>query len=283
MADYFIGDVQGCFDELMELLSLIHFDAKVDKLYFSGDLVNRGKQSLEVLRFVKNLGDKAVTVLGNHDIHYLAVYSKVHPSGKWDNFQDLLTAPDHQSLFEWMRTKSLIHLDQEKKFLLVHAGILPQWNLAQLLHLTQEFENELQGENYLHLLTHLYGNEPSVWSNNLEKVKKFRFVINCLTRMRYITPTGALELTYKGNKSADVPGYVPWFSLPLRLIQNDPALKIFFGHWAALEGKTGRSNVIGLDTGCCWGNCLTAIRLTDLKYFNVKCHKYRGVIDDESC
>jgi len=282
MADYIIGDVQGCYDELMALLSLIHFDVTKDKLYFTGDLVNRGKQSLEVIRFVKSLGNTAITVLGNHDLHYLAIYAGIRPLGKGDTFQDLLTVSDHQELFNWMRTRPLIYCLHENQGILVHAGVFPFWNLMQLTQLTSEIEALLSGSGYAIFLSQMYGNKPSNWSEKLENNEKYRFVINCLTRMRYITSSGELELAYKGNTASEVQGYVPWFSLPLQIIKDNPRLRIFFGHWAALDGKTGLSNVIGLDTGCAWGNCLTAIRLSDLKYFNVKCDKYRGVIDDKS-
>lgn len=279
MAIYLIGDVQGCYDELMALLKRIKFNKHQDKLLFTGDLINRGPQSLNVVRFVKSLGRRAVTVLGNHDLHYLAVSCGVKPLGQHDTFSSLLTAKDNKSLFHWMRKRPLLYLNKKWGILLVHAGILPHWDLISAQRYTKEVEQMLRGKrkNYLFLLKQMYGDHPAVWSPHHPKMDRMRFVMNCLTRMRYITSSGILNLSEKG-KGKSLSGHQPWFTGPLVLHKKNPGLRIFFGHWAALNGRTNRSNVIGLDTGCCWGNRLTAVRLSDLKVFNIKCRHTSGEV-----
>lgn len=268
MSIYAIGDVQGCYRELIQLLELIDFDAEKDQLWFTGDLINRGPQSLEVLRFVKNLGHKAITVLGNHDLHYLAVASGVMPIKKQDTFQDILQAKDAKDLFDWLRCRPLIYYDENKKFLLVHAGIPPQWNIRTALECAHEVEENLRSEYYRESLKNMYGDSPA---------NRFRMIVNYCTRMRFVDAEGNLELQYKTNLSGQPEGYFPWFKLPCQL---PPEINIIFGHWAALMGKTDTSHRFALDTGCCWGNALSALRLEDLSHFSINCD-YSGVMYDE--
>jgi bis(5'-nucleosyl)-tetraphosphatase (symmetrical) len=272
MATYAIGDVQGCYQELMQLIALIKFNPQKDKLWFTGDLVNRGPQSLEVVRYIKNLEDKAVTVLGNHDLHYLAVASGTEDVKSTDTFQDILNAKDADALFNWLRHRPLIY--QENEFLLVHAGIAPEWGLNTALACAKEVENILRGPDYTDFLKHLYGDLPNHWDPDLKNHDRIRVIINYCTRMRYIDAQGNLELKDKGSRARGQKGeHLPWFKLPSRL---SPDIRIIFGHWAALGGKTDTPHRYALDTGCCWGNALTALRLEDLCYFNVKCD-YSGI------
>lgn len=259
MATYAIGDVQGCYDELLDLLSLIEFNPQKDVVWFTGDLINRGAQSLEVIRFVKSLGKSAISVLGNHDLHYLAVAANCEPLQKKDTFHDILSAPDAEELFEYIRHLPLIHHDPKLKFTLVHAGIPPQWNLKTALDCSREIEIILRSENYRDFLLHMYGDSAD---------NRFRMIVNYCTRMRYVDKKGNLSLTYKGPIGGQPKGFYPWFSVATRKTKKD---KIIFGHWASLKGKADTPNIYALDTGCCWGNALTALRLEDEQTFQVNC------------
>jgi bis(5'-nucleosyl)-tetraphosphatase (symmetrical) len=259
MVTYAIGDVQGCYDELLDLLSLIEFNPQKDVLWFAGDLINRGPQSLDVLRFVKSLGKSAISVLGNHDLHYLAVASQCEPLQKKDTFHELLTAPDSEELFQYMRHLPLIHHDTKLKFTMVHAGLAPQWTLKEALDCSREIEIILRSENYRDFLLHMYGDTPD---------NRFRLIVNYCTRMRYVDKNGNLNLVYKGPLGGQPKGFYPWYSVPERKTKD---AKIIFGHWASLKGKAETTNIYALDTGCCWGNSLTALRLDDEQYFQVNC------------
>ncbi len=279
MSIYAIGDVQGCYKELMELLALIDFDLGKDQLWFTGDLINRGPQSLEVLRFVKNLGDNAITVLGNHDIHYLAVASGAVSITKQDTFQDVIQATDAKNLFDWLRYRPMIHYDKIKNFLLVHAGIPPVWDITTALHCAHEVEEVLRGQNYLEHFIKMYENFSGSWQNTgMNPQERFNLIINYCTRMRFVDSEGNLELQYKDKENPDEQpaNYFPWFKMPSLLA---PEINVIFGHWAALGGKTDIPHRFAIDTGCCWGDALTALRLEDLHYFSVKCH-YPGVKHD---
>jgi bis(5'-nucleosyl)-tetraphosphatase (symmetrical) len=266
MSTYAIGDIQGCYDELLDLLSLIEFNPEKDVLWFAGDLINRGNKSLEVLRFVKNLGKSAISVLGNHDLHYLAVASNCEPIQKKDTFHDVLSAPDAQELFEYIRHMPLIHHDPKLNFTMVHAGLAPQWTLKEALDCSHELEIILQSKNYRDFLLHMYGDSPD---NHL------RLTVNYCTRMRYVDKKGNLEMGSKGPIGSQPHGLYPWFSVPTRKTKDN---KIIFGHWASLKGKAETKNIYALDTGCCWGNSLTALRLEDEQYFQVNCNQQlRGV------
>jgi bis(5'-nucleosyl)-tetraphosphatase (symmetrical) len=265
MATYAIGDVQGCFDELCLLLNQIHFDAAHDCLWFAGDLINRGLQSLEVLRFVKNL-PHTITVLGNHDLHLLALASG-NPY-KNHTLQAVLDAPDCDELVAWLRQQPLIHYDAHLNYAMVHAGLPPQWTFAQAQGYALEVTTLLQGEYWEELMSHMYGDSPGQWQETLEGWSRLRYIVNAFTRLRFCDAQGRLELTYTGKIGGQPQGYLPWFKIPERRTKNLP---IVYGHWAALLGETNEPNIYALDTGCVWGNCLTAMRLEDGKRFSVPC------------
>lgn len=268
MATYAIGDVQGCYIALQKLLEQIHFDPSEDCLWFTGDLVNRGSHSLEVLRFIKQLGNNQRTVLGNHDLHLLACAYHQQQGNKDDTIADILTAPDCQELMDWLRHQHLVYHDEQLGFTLVHAGIAPTWDLAKTLSLAQEVETVLQSGQISDFLGKMYGDKPDYWDDTLKDWDRLRSITNYLTRMRFCYPDGRLELTDKGPADAPQAGLVPWFRSPHRINED---LKIIFGHWAALGGITNTPNVYSLDTGCVWGFKLTAMRLEDGKRFWVGC------------
>ncbi len=265
MSTYAIGDIQGCFDELQKLLQLIKFDAEKDRLWFVGDLVNRGPKSLQVLRFVKNLPDPIV-VLGNHDLHLLTVFNRTNHLHGEHSLQDVLQAPDRHELIDWLRARPLLHHDEKLGYVLVHAGIYPNWTLPQAKIYASEIEKILRSKNYATYLRHMYGDEPSMWHKNLTGMERFRFIINCFTRMRFCNVHNRLDLYETGSPDAAPPGYMPWFKVPNR---KTTQYKIIFGHWAALEGKANTANIYALDTGCVWGGALTALRLEDEHIFSV--------------
>lgn len=269
MSTYAIGDVQGCYDELMSLLDLIHFNPHQDQIWFAGDLVNRGKNSVDVLRFAKTLGDRQKTVLGNHDFHLLAIANDCQSIRSDDTIQDVLNAPDRDELLDWLRHQKLLHYDVELDFLLVHAGISPQWDLEQAKHYAQEIEKILQSDRYIELLPHLYGNEPDSWDENLTGWNRCRLIINVFARMRYCDEKGALEFQEKGpiDNSKQEQQLYPWFRVPIR---KPIKPNIVFGHWAALNGVTNEPGLFAIDTGCAWGHRLTAMRLEDQKRFYVE-------------
>ena len=265
MARYAVGDIQGCYSELQQLLALIHFDPAADKLWLVGDLVNRGPDSLGVLRLVKSLGDAAITVLGNHDLHLLAVAEGVaalHPS---DTLTAILDAPDCNELMVWLRTQRLLHVEQE--FVLVHAGLSPSWTVPQAQQLAHEIETALRGPHYPEFLTHMYGNHPDRWSDELSGYARMRVIANALTRMRICTAHGGMEFKFKGEVRDIPPGYLPWFAVPGRASAE---ATVVCGHWSVLGLKV-TPQVIALDTGCLWGGPLTAIRLEDREIFQVQC------------
>jgi len=266
MSTYAIGDVQGCYQELQQLLADISFDPNQDTLWFAGDLVNRGPHSLDVLRFIKSLPHKIV-VLGNHDLHFLAVAYEALPLKKHDTLQDVLNAPDCIELCEWLRKKPFVHHDDKLGFTMVHAGIPPQWTVQQAVNYSHELEAALRGDEFKEFFQHMYGNKPSHWNDDLSGWKRLRLITNYFTRMRFVDEEGRLELDTKSGLDSQPEGYFPWFSIPGRQHKND---KILFGHWAALEGKVNEPNVFALDTGCVWGGKLTALRLDDLTWFSVE-------------
>ncbi len=265
MAIYAIGDIQGCDEELQQLLTKLPFDPRQDQLWFVGDLVNRGPDSLAVLRRVRDLGDRAVVVLGNHDLHLLAVaagHGKLHPS---DTLYDILHAPDRDELLHWLRQRPLLH--QAEGHTLVHAGLLPDWTVGQAAQLAREVETVLRGPNWHDFFAHMYGNQPAAWDNKLHGYKRLRLIVNALTRLRVCTADGAMDFKFKGEKAALPPGCQPWFTLPGRASRHET---VVFGHWSAL-GLHLEPHVIALDTGCLWGGQLTALRLHDRQIFQVNC------------
>ncbi len=265
MAIYAIGDIQGCYNELQQLLEQIRFDPAQDTLWLVGDLVNRGPGSLQVLRLVKSLGDSAITVLGNHDLHLLAVASGVAELGRSDTLNEVLHAHDRDELLAWLRQQRLLYAQGD--YVLVHAGLLPQWSVKQASTLAQEVEQGLRGDNYFTFLERMYGNSPHAWRDDLGGYKRLRVITNALTRMRICTPQGEMEFKFKGEVEKIPPAYVPWFEAPARKSRD---ATVIFGHWSALGLKLA-PNIIALDTGCLWGGPLTAIRLEDRKLYQVEC------------
>lgn len=268
MATYAIGDVQGCFSELEKLLAHIQFDAAKDTLWFTGDLINRGPRSLDVLRFIKALGEKHKVVLGNHDLHLLAMAYGVRDKFHGDTLEEVLVAPDKDELMDWLRHRPLLYHDKASGYVMTHAGLAPAWRLSEARLLAQEVEGALRSDKPQLLLKNIYGNEPSQWNENLTGMERLRCIINYLTRMRFCHADGRLDLSYKGEIAGKPRELIPWFDVADRANVNE---KIIFGHWAALNGKTSAPNIFPLDTGCVWGNCLTAMRLEDEEKFKVKC------------
>ncbi|MHB8622457.1 MAG: symmetrical bis(5'-nucleosyl)-tetraphosphatase [Sulfuricaulis sp.] len=278
MPVYAIGDVQGCFTALEQLLQKIRFDPAHDRLWFTGDLVNRGSQSLEVLRYVQRLDARAVCVLGNHDLHLLAVAAGSAKPRPRDTLAAILRAPDREALLGWLRSRPLLHHDASLGYTLIHAGLLPSWNLAEARRLAQEAETALQtagAENFFH---HMYGDLPDRWDQNLRGFDRLRVIINAYTRLRYCDAAGNMGLGHKGPPGSQPPGLLPWFQVPGR---RSAELRIVFGHWSTL-GLWHGDGVIGLDSGCLWGRALSAARLdiTPVEYFSVACPEYRPAHDD---
>ena len=265
MAIYAVGDIQGCHTELVQLLEKISFDPAADRLWLVGDLVNRGADSLQVLRLVKSLGDSAITVLGNHDLHLLAVASGTGRLHRGDTLDDILNAPDREALLDWLRNQRLLHVEGD--FVLVHAGLLPGWTVAQAAGLASEVETALRGSDYVDFLAHMYGNKPAAWDGELTGYKRLRVITNALTRMRICTDSGEMEFDFKAEQQNIPQGYRPWFDIPGRASRD---ATVIFGHWSAL-GLMVKDNAIALDTGCLWGGPLTAIRLEDREVIQVAC------------
>ncbi len=258
MAKYIIGDIQGCFDELLRLLDRINFDPANDMIWIAGDIINRGPKSLEALRFVKELGDSANSVLGNHDLHIIAASVDANPKKKFDDdIQRLFDAPDCDELLYWLRTRPLLHHDKENKTVITHAGIYPMWDIETAKSLAQEVEQMLQAEQCKQFLSDMYGNEPSTWDETLTGNDRYRFIINAFTRMRLCDHEYRLLFDFKGHPDDKPKDQIPWFDLPNKF---DKDIHIVFGHWSAL-GFRNIDNIISLDTGCLWGGGLTAIRI----------------------
>ncbi len=269
MSTYAIGDIQGCYSALRRLTDLIHFDPSRDRLWFVGDLVNRGVESLAVLRFIKGLGPAAVTVLGNHDLHLLAVAGGVLAPHPKDTFRDVLAAPDRDELLAWLRRLPLVHA--EPGYLLFHAGLLPQWTVAQVPALGRDVESVLQSEGYTDFLTYLYrigyitDDGSRRWSEGLTGFDRLGVITNALTKLRVCSADGEMELRHKGPPADAAPGFMPWFEAPGR---RSAEATVVFGHWAAL-GLLLRDKVMALDSGCVYGRVLTAVRLDDRQVFQV--------------
>ncbi len=256
MSIYAIGDVQGCFTALEQLLKKIQFDPVKDKLWFVGDLVNRGPDSLQVLRFVKKLGDRAITVLGNHDLHLLAIAEGLRQD-KAHDLHDTLTAPDRDELLHWLRHRPLLHHDATLGYTMIHAGLPPQWNFTTAMHCARELEEVLRSERYHQFLGHMYGNEPTIWADSLRDWDRLRFICNCFTRLRYCTTAGELALKQKGAPGSQPVQYQPWYAVR----QSDPLEgTILFGHWSTL-GIYTRQGIHALDSGCVWGGTLSALQI----------------------
>lgn len=269
MATYAIGDVQGCYADLQNLLQHIAFDSLHDQLWFTGDLVNRGAQSLEVLRFLTTLPKTPIVVLGNHDLHLLATVTGVRKISHKDTFADILHAPDCMKLCEWLRHLPLLHHDVSLGYVMAHAGLAPQWTLQQAKQYAAEVEAALRSDvQYLSFLRHMYGNWPVSWDDELQGWPRLRLITNYFTRMRFCHADGSLELTSKAGIDTAPDGCFPWFEVPNRANQE---VNIIFGHWAALGGSAHVSGVFPLDAGCVWGGKLMAMRLEDQERFSVPC------------
>ena len=261
MTTYAIGDIQGCYSTFRRLLDQLDFDPAADRLWLVGDLVNRGPQSLEVLRFIKGLGNRAVTVLGNHDLHLLVVAGGHVKPHRGDTLKKILKARDRDELLDWLRHRKLMHA--AGRYALVHAGLLPQWTIKNALGLAREVEAALQHDDYGEFLRHMYGNKPGRWRDDLAGFDRLRVITNAFTRLRLCTAEGRMEFSHKTGPTHMPRGFMPWFEVPRR---RHRATKILFGHWAAL-GLYTKSNVACLDTGCVWGRTMTAMRLRDGKLF----------------
>lgn len=270
MATYVIGDIQGCYTALTALLARIRFDPGRDRLWLVGDLVNRGPNSLAVLRWAKALGDGVVVVLGNHDLHLLAVAEGFVPLHHNDTLHDVLAAPDRSALLAWLRMQRLAHF--ERGWLMVHAGLLPQWTVLEAVALAREVEAVLHGPEYRHFLAHMYGNEPHAWRDDLTGIARLRVITNALTRLRFCTPEGEMDFVHKGPPSSRPPGFLPWYEVPERKSRGAP---IVFGHWSA-HGLDVTRDYCALDTGCLWGGKLSALRLQDRAIFQIDCRGFEG-------
>ena len=264
MAIYAIGDLQGCLGPLERLVDAIAFDPARDRLWFVGDLVNRGPDSLGCLRFVKGLGEAAVTVLGNHDFHLLCVAEGLQGTKKRDTLEGVLAAPDREELLHWLRHRPLMHV--EGAFALVHAGLLPVWSVPEARGLAAEVEAELQGLGWREFLADLYGNEPDRWDDALEGHDRLRVIVNAMARLRVCRPDGAMDLAYGGEPGEGHGASLPWFDMPGR---RSATHTVVCGHWSVL-GLRIEKRLITLDTGCVWGNPLTAVRLSDRRVFQSK-------------
>jgi len=265
MATYAIGDIQGCYRPLLKLLDNCGYDARRDELWLVGDLVNRGPDSLKTLRFVRDLGEGAICVLGNHDLHLIAVAAGQAKLRKDDTLDEILRASDRDDLVDWLRRRPLMH--QREAYAMVHAGLLPQWSVGNALALAGEVEQLLRGPHYADLLAHMYGNDPDHWDPSLTGFARLRVIVNAMTRMRVCTAEGRMDLRFNGSPQNAPPGMLPWYDVP-PLASRDAT--VIFGHWSAL-GLMLQPDVVGLDSGCLWGRQLSALRLDDRRVFQVSC------------
>lgn len=269
MSTYVVGDIQGCYKSLRDLLKKIHFSANTDSLWCVGDLINRGPQSLDTLRLLQDMDHATRIVLGNHDLHFLAIHYGCAPSGSKDSLGALLNASDAPELAHWLRHKPLVHFDcldtdqGLQHFLMMHAGIAPAWSLQQTLEHAAEVEVCLQGDDFEAFLKHMYGDTPNRWHDKLQGLDRLRVITNYLTRVRLCDDIGTLNLKHKSGLAGISKPFKAWFEFE----KLSPAINLVFGHWASLEGYTGKSHVYALDTGCVWGRQLTAMRLEDKQLF----------------
>ena len=277
MKTYVIGDLQGCAHEAEALLEKIALDAGADthaRILFVGDLINRGPESLLALRRMKALAERSAgrveALLGNHDLHLLAVAAGAQAAGKSDTLDEILAAPDRDELMAWLRGRPLaMFVDAH---LLVHAGVAPQWDAAQTMALAGEVEDVLRGEGWIDFLANMYGNHPDRWDDNLTGMDRLRCIVNALTRMRLCLPDGTMDFAHKESESGPIgSGLLPWFDLPGRRTMD---VTVVFGHWSAL-GLILRPNLVGLDSGCVWGGKLTAVCLDDRGLLQIDCPEYR--------
>jgi len=265
MATYAIGDVQGCYDELQALLARVGFNRAHDRLWFVGDLVNRGPKSLVVLRFVKELGDRAVVVLGNHDLHLITQYEGFERKRKDDTFEDVLSAPDAKELTGWLRTRPMMHVEGD--YAMVHAGLLPQWTIPFAMSLAKEVEEALRAPGYRDFLANMYGSKPERWDDGLAGWDRLRVIINAMTRMRFCTAQGEME--FRSDGVTPPAGFVPWYET-----RPGQEPSIVCGHWSS-RGLRLTDRIAALDTGCVWGRQLTALRVEDRWLAQVSSRRYQ--------
>lgn len=265
MSTYAIGDLQGCHAALEKLLERIEFDPARDKIWLVGDLINRGTASAKVLRWAMGMGDALVMVLGNHDLHTLAVAEGFVPLHRSDTIQDILQAPDRDELLGWLRRQPLAY--GENGHFMVHAGLLPQWTAEQALALAGEVQEVLRGDHYRDYFAHMYGNEPRQWRDGLQGMSRLRLITNAMTRLRFCSAEGEIDFSHKGPPGSQPENLLPWYDVPGRASSG---VTVVFGHWSAL-GLLQRPNLAALDTGCLWSGELSALRLEDRRLFQVSC------------
>ena len=261
MATWAIGDLQGCYDELSRLLDKLRYDPARDTLWFCGDLVNRGGQSLEVLRLLRTLGEQTVVTLGNHDLSLLAIAERAPEEQKKVNpeLRTVLFAPDRDELLGWLRGQKLLHHDPALNFVMVHAGLAPRWTLEQAQRAAREVENQLRGNDYRRLLRGMFGNKPDLWTGRLRGLERQRASINVLTRLRYCDARGHIAFGEKGAPGTQRAGLYPWFEVPGMTRRE---FRVVCGHWSTL-GRFSGLGIYAIDTGCVWGGALTALRLDE--------------------
>lgn len=267
MTTYAIGDIQGCCGNFDQLLEKIAFDPSGDRLWIAGDIINRGPTSLPALRRVIELGDSAITVLGNHDFHLLSVLCGLRKPSPKDTIDEILDATDRDELLNWLRHQPLLHHDEILNYTMVHAGLHPAWDLATASQLATDVEAALQGENYREFLHSMQGNKPLSWSPSLGGTERLRFAVNCFTRLRYCKTSGKLEFDFKGPPQKAPETLLPWYRVPQR---QNAELRILFGHWAS-HGESEMENILPLDFGCVWGGKLRALALESGEVFEVEC------------
>jgi len=273
MSTYAVGDIQGCYEEFARLLDEVDFRTDRDQLWLLGDLINRGPDNLSVVRRVMKMGDAAVTVLGNHDLHFLAVHRGGHTANRGDTFSDLLESSRVDDISEWYRHQKLVHRDKALGYAMAHAGIPHLWKIRQTLDLAGEVEEVIRGPSCEHFFQNMYGNVPDHWEEGWDGMERWRIITNYLTRMRLIDCHGTLDFSHKGALEDAPDGFLPWFRLRA---ERPLKQKLLFGHWAALEGHTGDDRIIGLDTGCVWGRSLSALCLEDGRMTQIQSVKQRS-------
>ena len=272
MSTYAIGDIQGCYKEFKKLLKEINFDRKKDTLWLVGDIVNRGPKSFDVIKYIMDLDSKAITVLGNHDFHLIAAYYNISPwSHKNNNFYEILSNKDSEQIIKWLRSRKITHFDNDHNYILVHAGIYPNWKIDEILSLSTLIENSLQSNKCKEFITTLWSNHPNKWDEKLSTREKLIFSVNVFTRMRYIKKDLSLDFDIKSSPDkVDSNIVIPWYEFDNDIYKK---YKIIIGHWSTLGFKR-KNNFISIDTGCAWGNKLTAVEIlnnNEIKKYDIKC------------
>lgn len=268
MSTYFIGDIHGCYDQFYSLLEKVKFNSCKDEIWITGDLVGRGPKSLEVLKYIFSLKNKAKLVLGNHDLNLLSIYFNIEKNSIEKEISELLNCDDLKFFIKKLKNTPLIQCDLNRKLIMSHAGIFPKWTITEIIKYAEEAHKRLSGKNFLKYLKYMKGDFPNTWSNKLNKYDRFRFIISSFTRMRYCNLNGELDFSYKDTPPHYNKNLVPWFSIKNKLNLD---YSIFFGHWSSLKNTVLPKNFFLLDTGCCWGRELTIFRWEDKKTFTIKC------------